>query len=301
MSDLVPQKRNISLRDGELSFLEWKASDALPPLHFAHANGFNAATYRELLSPLATRFHIRAWDARGHGSTSLAASPADLHSWYPYRDDMIAMLEDFVGQAGAPVLLAGHSMGATTSLLAAAKRPDLVRGLFLIEPVIMPLSVRILSQISRFLGIHFNRPVLIQGTRRRRAVFASREEMLERYRGRGAFRTWPDKVVKDYIEGGTRLRDDGQVELTCAPAWEAANFSAQGHNPYAALKQYKGSLTLLYAGKNSTCIPPAPTRISNRGGDTQVTRVDDATHFLPMEKPQLVRDALIALAGLAHT
>jgi len=295
MSEPAPQRRAISLPDGELSFLEWRTAEVLPPLHFAHANGFNAATYRELLTPLAARFHIRAWDARGHGSTRLPANPDRLRDWYPYRDDLIAMLEDFTAQAGRPVLLAGHSMGATTSLLAAAMRPDLVHGLFLVEPVIMPASLRILSRLSRFLGINFNRPVLIQGTRRRRAVFASREEMLNRYRGRGAFRTWPDKVIQDYIEGGTRTREDGQVELACAPAWEAANFSAQGHNPHRALKQYRGALTLLYAEKNSTCMPPAPDRMSKRGGGGHVMRVDDATHFLPMEQPGLVRNEILAL------
>ena len=54
---------------GEVSYLEWENSG--PALHFAHANGFNAETYRRLLQPLASLFHIFALDMRGHGFTTL--------------------------------------------------------------------------------------------------------------------------------------------------------------------------------------------------------------------------------------
>lgn len=298
MSDLAPQRCDLALPGGNLSFLEWKQEDGLPPLHFAHANGFNAQTYSTLLAPLASAFHIRAWDARGHGRSTLPTEPSRLQDWGLMRDDLIAALENFSAVAAQPVWLGGHSFGATIGLLAAALRPELVRGILLVEPVMMPFYVRWSARLSRMLGNHFFRTALIESARRRRAVFPSREEMLERYKGRGAFRTWPDEVIKDYIEGGTRLREDGSVELTCDPEWEAAIFRAQGHNPYRALRQYQGPLSLLYAGQNSTCWPPAPARISARGGDTRVKRVEEATHFLPMEMPDLVRRELAAFSGV---
>ena len=56
--------------DGDLSvgcFGPEAPSGARPVLHWAHANGFNGQTYAPLLAPLAERFDIYAWDARGHG------------------------------------------------------------------------------------------------------------------------------------------------------------------------------------------------------------------------------------------
>lgn len=61
----APLRRELALTGGAISYLEWDDGTGKPPLHFAHANGFNGATYQQLLGPLADTFHIRAWDARG--------------------------------------------------------------------------------------------------------------------------------------------------------------------------------------------------------------------------------------------
>jgi len=47
----------------------------------------------------------------------------------------VAFLEADVGR---PVILAGHSMGATVSLLAAAEVPKVVKRLVLFDPAVMP-------------------------------------------------------------------------------------------------------------------------------------------------------------------
>ena len=47
--------------DGEVSVLAWEQADArVPSLHFAHANGFNAQTYRTMLQPLAQEMRLYA-------------------------------------------------------------------------------------------------------------------------------------------------------------------------------------------------------------------------------------------------
>ena len=64
-----PVRKKMTLSDGDVSYLDWPA-DA-PLLHFTHATGFNAETYRGLLTPLQGRFHVAAADMRGHGFTTL--------------------------------------------------------------------------------------------------------------------------------------------------------------------------------------------------------------------------------------
>jgi pimeloyl-ACP methyl ester carboxylesterase len=295
MTDVTPVRRELALDDGAISFLEWKGAAGGPALHFAHANGFNAMTYRRLLGPLAGRFHIRAWDARGHGHSTLPADPSTHRNWYLFRDDLIRMTENFVAEAGGPVLLGGHSMGGATSLMVAAERPDLVRGLVLVDPVMVPRRARLMMQIYNLTGRKGGPMSLAEGADRRRALFPSREMMLAAYKGRGAFRTWPEEMIADYIEGGTRLREDGQVELTCAPAWEAANFRAQGHDIWKALDKLKTPLTLIYAGFGSTCRAPAPQLLGERDPQATLLRLGQATHFVPMEYPDVIRREVLAL------
>lgn len=280
--------------EGDISYLEWGAGKNLPPFHFAHANGFNGQTYSEILQPLAGEFHIRAWDARGHGATSLRADPTRQKGWNIYCDDLIASLEQFHAQTGQKVLLAGHSMGGTTSLFAASKRPDLVRGLLLLDPVMIPLYASRMMGLINSLPLKIKAPGLAEGAARRRAQFESREAMVAAYLGRGAFRSWPNKMLCDYVEGGTH-EIEGGVELSCAPAWEAANFLGHRHNAWAALSKLKVPVSLLYAGIGSTCRPPAPEIIAKVDRRATIMRLGTCTHFLPMEKPEIVQAEMRAL------
>jgi pimeloyl-ACP methyl ester carboxylesterase len=295
MNEVAPVRRELALDEGAISFLEWKQGKQQPALHFAHANGFNGQTYRRLLAPLAGRFHVRAWDARGHGQTSLPAEPRGHGNWRVFRDDLIRFVENFAAEAGGPVLLGGHSMGGTTSLMVAAERPDLVRGLILVDPVMVPLSARLVMKAYRALGRKGGPASLAEGAERRRAVFPDRATMVTAYKGRGAFRTWPEEVIADYVEGGTKLREDGKVELACAPAWEAANFRAQDHNIWHDIDRLRCPLTLLYAGASSTCRAPAPALLGGRDPEATILRIGQATHFLPMEYPDAVRREALAL------
>ncbi|MBW1876487.1 MAG: alpha/beta fold hydrolase, partial [Deltaproteobacteria bacterium] len=76
-------------------------------MHFAHATGFNAETYRELLLSLDPALDVYAMDARGHGMSEAPADPKKLRSWVQYRKD----LEALVDTLSRPTVLAGHSMG----------------------------------------------------------------------------------------------------------------------------------------------------------------------------------------------
>ncbi|NBU26863.1 MAG: hypothetical protein EBS42_01200, partial [Caulobacteraceae bacterium] len=66
------RRREIPIRspagDGIMAAVEMGPQDRPFDLVFAHANGFNALTYRHLLAPVAAAgFRILAIDQRGHG------------------------------------------------------------------------------------------------------------------------------------------------------------------------------------------------------------------------------------------
>lgn len=273
---------------GRMAGIAFGAEKATPDIVFLHATGFNARTYRSLLESLGEKFYVIALDARGHGLSTLPARMWGYTSWRRHRDDLIAVLEHFT----APVTLAGHSMGATVSLLTAGKRTDLVAGLALLEPVILSASGYAGFQIPLApLLLRFKMP-LASGAMRRRPRFESREAAIEALAGRGVFKTFPDEVVADYVADG--LIDDGHggFKLACAPKYEAATYCAQRHDPWEALRKVTDPLVLLRAERNSTISEAAMHRVAAIKPDARVATVEGAGHMLPIERPDRARAAI---------
>lgn len=74
---------------------------------------------------------VISYDARGHGESDPA--PVDTGYGYPeLRGDLAAVIDEQAG--GGPVLLAGHSMGAHTTVGFALEDPSRVAGLVVIGP-----------------------------------------------------------------------------------------------------------------------------------------------------------------------
>lgn len=205
-----------------------------PLLVFVHANGFCGSAYRRVLEPLAKDFEIVAPDLRGHGRTRLPADPSTHRSWDVYADDMVT----FLGHLGrVPVALAGHSMGAVTALLAAARMEQAPR-LALVEPVLLPRPVYWLAR-SPLHALNRDRMPIARQARRRRNGLARPAAALARYARHPGFARWAEGVIEDYLTDGLRETADG-VELACDPQWEAANYESQAHNPDRAARRVAG-------------------------------------------------------------
>jgi len=291
-----PRRRFIAIDSragpGEMAALDFGPLDRPFDVVFLHANGFNALTYRSILGPLSAGLRVLAVDQRGHGASRLKAEAEGRRSWKDFRDDLVALI-DALDQA--PVVLSGHSMGGTVSLLAAALRPKAVSSLVLFDPVMMPPLVALYAHAPWTSGRLWKRMPIAQGALRRRAVFDSREAAFAAYKGRGAFKSWPDAVVADYVAGGFVDAPDGKVTLACTPQWEASSFAAQGHNPWSALRRIKAPVRILKAQMHSTC-RGSPAELKRRSPALRIETVPGSSHFLPMERPDLVRDALMDAA-----
>jgi len=288
-----PRRRMIRLPDGEMAALDFGDEARPVDVVFLHANGFNALTYRSILAPLASTLRILAVDQRGHGASRLPADPERLHSWRIYRDDLLDLLQAL---GGRPPVLAGHSMGGTVSLLAAGQRPEAVRGLALFDPVIMPRLMVIGAQMPWAVRSVGKRLPIAEAAARRRPAFVSAEAAFTAYKGRGAFKTWTDIQLADYVAGGFRPTADGGVELACAREWEAASFAAQAHDPWRALGKVRSPVMVFRAERNSTCRVGSGAGLRRANRRVTLTTVPGSSHFLPMERPDLVREALLDAA-----
>ncbi len=262
-------------------------------MHFAHATGFNAETYRELLADLDPTLDVYAMDARGHGMSEAPADPKKLRSWRQYRKD----LEAFVETLSRPTVLSGHSMGATVSMELAAARPDLVQGLVLIDPVVIPPRHVPMLALARRFGLAGRLLPIAQAAARRRMEFRSKEAAVENYVGKGPFRTWPREWIEAYVEGGTVDADGGAVRLSCDRVWESKTFAAASLNPYRDIEKLRCPITLIAREHDG----PPFTRASRdafmrRQPRARLLIIEQASHFMTMEHPEIARAEIECMA-----
>ena len=287
----TPERDEFRATDGaDIALWRWPQSKARPTLHWAHATGFHGRLYHPLLDELATDVNVLAWDMRGHGASVGAANLSTFRGWETYYRDLIALLECL----DEPVWLAGHSIGATTSIMAAARRPDKVLGLILAEPVIMDPVQGLKLGLAKLLR-QSHRLSLAAGAARRRRGFDSHTAALDNYRGRGGFKTWPEAWLNAYVQHAFVPQGD-QVQLACAPEWESTTFAHTEHNPWPGIRQLRCPVIALAAERGSTFSPKAQKRLKALLPSADVRVLEGTTHFLPMEQKDIVRDAILQLA-----
>jgi pimeloyl-ACP methyl ester carboxylesterase len=100
-----------------------------PPLVLANGLGGSFRAWRPLLPRLASRHRVASWDYRGLYRSGPPASPGAVRV-----DDHVGDLEavvDWLG--GAPVLTVGWSMGVQVAVQHALDHPEHVRGLVLVS------------------------------------------------------------------------------------------------------------------------------------------------------------------------
>lgn len=119
----------------------------------------------------------------------------------------------------------GHSFGGNALVQAAAARPDLFEGLFLVDPMVPPHYV----PYERWLKERFAVYALSAGAIRRRTHWPSRAEAATAMRAQPFFAAWDKDVFDLYVAHGLvpvdYAKPEGEVTLA-TPSWsEAAVFT----------------------------------------------------------------------------
>jgi pimeloyl-ACP methyl ester carboxylesterase len=106
----------------------------LPALLLLHGVGDDGGCLQPFVRALEIpNLMVRTPDAPAHGGRR-AAPGADVN-WLDMLGEATAHAEAMLAQAGAAgLVIGGHSMGSAVALSLAARRPDLVRGLWLEDP-----------------------------------------------------------------------------------------------------------------------------------------------------------------------
>ena len=256
-----------------------------PPIVFAHATGLHGLVWRTLAAHLSDSFACVSFDERGHGDSG---RPEDLDfDWRGFARDSLAVVD---GLGTAPFGV-GHSSGATALPLAEQARPGTFRALYCYEPVVVPAD----PPLGRDLGNW-----LAAGARRRREVFASRDEARHNYVGKGPFDRWSPEALADYVEHGFADQADGTVRLKCRGQDEALVYEmATAHDGFARMGAVRCPVMVAHGGDTEAMSPPAVTGLVERLPDVRVEVLPGLGHFGPLEDPAAVAASIRAFLRAA--
>lgn len=285
------ERRSLVLRerDVEIGLLDWGGDGPLALLH--HANGFCKGVWGLVADALRARFRVVAMDARGHGDSSRPDGP-DGFGWDAFALDLVAVAERLAAERrdGRVAVGVGHSFGGTAMIGAAARRPGLFERIVLVDPVVPPRPEIVTpGRAEHVQG-------LVDGARKRRADWPSREEARAWWAERELFAGWRPEALDLYALDGLREQADGSVVLKCPGAVEAAVFS--GGEGFDVLSRARGVTTpalLLWAARGSF---PRST-YEELAASMRAARVEtvECGHLVPMERPEWVVEAVCRFAA----
>jgi pimeloyl-ACP methyl ester carboxylesterase len=273
----------------EIALLDFGGTGPLALLH--HATGFCKGVWAPIAEALRARFRVIAMDARGHGDSSLVEGAA-AYAWPEFARDLSAVTLALAREHGPVALGMGHSFGGTAMLGAGKARPDLLRRLVLVDPVVPPPAHMLAADA-------LGRPnTLAAGARKRRTEWPSLAAARASWGERAVFKSWQPAVLDLYALDGLRERADGSVTLKCPSAVEAAIFDQGRDLDVPAIAQDHPVPTLwIRAGRGH--FPDEYCRLLAGRMRACEVRDLDVGHLVVMEQPELVAAEALRFAEAA--
>lgn len=250
-----------------------------PLLHFAHANSYPAGTYRQFFAHLGKQYDVRSLDIHGHDP----AYPVD-DGWRNLREELITQLEQY----GEPVILVGHSLGGMLSMMAGAKRPDLVRCVVMLDSPLVAgwralfwRAVKYRSWADRYTPARFSA--------KRRQVWPDAQSAYQHFASKPMFAAWAPGVLADYLDHGLMPHPEG-VQLRFTREVETAIYRTLPHHLGRLLRQaYPRPIGFVGGTESVECRQAGLHATRALVGDnfTQLA----GGHLFPMERPCEAADA----------
>jgi len=265
----------------------------MPLIVFSHANSFPASTYRVLFKSLRARgFTVKAVERFGHDP----AYPV-TNNWPQLVQQLVDFTRREVARAGAPAFLVGHSLGGFLSLMAAAREPELARGVLLVDsPILGGWRASTMAVMKRTQLVGSVSPGRV--SRARRNNWPDRGAALAHFRHKKAFARWDPQVLADYIDHGMH-DEDGKRVLSFDRDVETAIYNTLPDNLDRLIRRHPLRCPVAFIGGTQSAemqqVGMAMTEKLVKGRLMML----DGSHLFPMEKPLATAAAIeAALLGL---
>lgn len=246
----------------KLHYLDYGTAGRVPML-CVHGGAAHSHWFDFVAGAFTADYHVRALDLRGHGNSEWAEPPE--YAYKLYASDIAEVVEtldlrDFV--------LVGHSMGGIASLVYAATHPERVSKLIVVDST-MHMAEESVAGL-RDMGTR-------EGGR-----YASREELVARYRLLPGGTVAAPHIVRHVAEHSGREHDDGTwrhkfdrnmyatfERLNAMPFWNDIRVPA-----------------LLVKGDRSNRIgADVYTEVKARCPQVELTEVPDSDHHITLDNP----------------
>jgi len=266
---------------------------------FSHANSFPAGTYRLL---------FKAWQKAGWRVIAVPRIGHDpafpvSSNWPHLRDELLALL---LAQApGEKLHLVGHSLGGYLSLLAACKRPLLVKSVVLLDsPVVAGWRGHALH-LMKLSGTAARRgPGRVSMARRHQ--WPSADDALAHFAAKPMFARWDPRVLRDYIACGIEADPDadtrGGVRLTFHRDIETRLYNTLPHHLGQVLRRHPPACPVSFIGGQRSAevgrVGMAATQAITQATQGRIEWLQGG-HLFPMERPADAAAAVLRAIGRA--
>jgi pimeloyl-ACP methyl ester carboxylesterase len=265
----------------------------MPLIVFSHANSFPASTYRVLFKSLRARgFTVKAVEKFGHDP----AYPV-TNNWPQLVQQLVDFTRREVARAGAPAFLVGHSLGGFLSLMAAAREPELARGVLLVDsPILGGWRASTMAVMKRTQLVGSVSPGRV--SRARRNNWPDRGAALAHFRHKKAFARWDPQVLADYIDHGMH-DEDGKRVLSFDRDVETAIYNTLPDNLDRLIRRHPLKCPVAFiGGTQSAEMQQVGMTMTEKLVKGRLMMLD-GSHLFPMEKPLATAAAIeAALLGL---
>lgn len=277
---------DVQLEDGATASVRvyGQGSGNNPRVISSHGNGLSGDAFQSFWRLFIPDYETVVFDFRHHGRSSAFDKPIP-RVWPQLIRDYDAIMKGITREIGAaPSLGAFHSMSALTTLLHASEYESPWIGIVGFEPPATPPR-----HYPEFEMFRADNGRLAERTIKRRYEFNTVQELFDSYRRSSAFASVDDAGLQALAASTLRWNESRQLyELACPREFEASIFAMQDlEGGWERMCKIDIPVQLV-AGQPKTGTSPfiiIESAFARDGGFDFVT-VDDASHFMQMEKPE---------------
>ncbi len=243
---------------------------------FSHGLLWGTELFAPQIAALRGRYRCIAWDHRGQGKSG--ADHRNTISMELVWQDAVRLIQTVVG---GPVHFCGLSMGGFVAMRMAARRPDLVRSLLLLETSADPEPIenigryRLLTRVMKLVG-----PKLIKN--KAAPVMFGKTILADKARR---------KELAGFIDLMSRRSD----------IWRAVNGVVDRAGIYDELARISAPALVVVGDEDVATPRPKAERIVGAVAGAKLVTIPRAGHSSPVEEPQLVTAAIEAFLAALPT
>lgn len=259
-----------------------KRSNEHPILLFLHGLSFQSRSWDATIREIEPEFECISVDFRGHGQSEKKG---------PYTSRQLALdVVEFIRELQLTRIVGvGHSLGALVFLVVAARLTQEFASLLLLEPTVF--DPRIYKSPSKFFRSAEEHPYS-----KARPEWNTPQEWFDRLRSRSPFDAWEHETLWNHCVNGLTQTSRGTYKLSCPPRVQAEFAVAVANDDVHPLLPKIQTPTVVVRARpprgirhplddvHSLTWPDLAQGLAN-GEDACL---EDATHFIPMEKPAFV-------------